>query len=440
MRYRIQVLLISKSLNTSGKGTLAVIDEVHNKRILHLEGTHYEMGYQHGYLLAEEIPGFLYEYAREGVRSLKLEEIGEKIAGSDFENLFWPLIEPKIKNIPEEFMEEIEGIMDGVFAAGVMEKGSHEADLLFKDIIITSMGIDVLTSLFGPIKYASSLFENFPDFEGSLHSCSGFVATGDATQDGGVIMGRDFTFSGKVIADYGLIIEYNPQKEGAKKLVSIGAPGFVIVQSGLNENGLAIGAHVVYAGDTNYSKLGMGAGFLKRHIMQYAGEFSEAVEMIKNATLGTSWSFLLGDGQGVEQGGAFVERSAHHCRVRYMDYNFPSLFANWEILPKQIEDNPDLVLGINHFITPWMSTMAMGIPLTIDSYEELYRRLQDTLASEKINPDNGMDLINYRKDYRKYPDTSEIGVSITLYDLGNMQFRTLYGYYDHPWVTYRFNE
>ncbi len=196
----------------------------------------------------------------------------------------------------------------------------------------------------------------------------------------------------------------------------------------------------MYAGDTDYLNIGMGAGLLKRHIMQYAGELSEAVDMIKNSTLGTSWSFLLGDGQGAEQGGAFVERSAHHCRVRYTDYNFPSFFASSEILPKQIEDNPDLVLGINHFITPWMSIIAKGVPLTIDSYEELNRRLQDVLASEKINPDNGMDLVNYRKDYRGFTDTKEVGASITLYDLGNMQFRTLYGYYDHPWVTYRFKE
>ena len=96
--------------------TKAYFEEIKGIKVLHIKGKPYEMGYQHGYLLADKIDLMIkrtllattaYVASQTGLSLEKAEEIlriGQKAA------------EPFL---PSELKEELVGIVDGVKDAGV---------------------------------------------------------------------------------------------------------------------------------------------------------------------------------------------------------------------------------------------------------------------------------------------------------------------------------
>lgn len=427
----------------SGTGRLEPIDPANNKWIIHLEGSAYDMGFQHGYLLNDAVIKFAYGYPIGAMNYLlDLQVPEDAFAGIDLiDILTWPFLEPKLKAVPEEFIEELQGIIDGVAAAGYLEKDSAEAAALFRALVRLNMGFDCLGALIYPILTPLNTLANISEeLSNNLHACNGFIAKGSATETGGVIMGRDYMNSGKPGAEMMLIMTYQPSAAGANTFVSVSTPAMVGVQTAMNNHGLAIGIDIVYAMDTSYIKLGMGAAFAARHIIQYQNELSQAKNFLKDTSLGCPTMFIVGDGRGTEQGGFAFEKSAHHYFVRNTDYHYPRIFKTLKIWPDQLETNDDILLLTNSYVTPWMGLKAMGSIIGEDRYIALFQKMNAVLENENINIDNGMNLINFLKESRGYGDDDIIEMSRTVFDLERLELRTLYGHYNEPWVSYTFDK
>ena len=122
----------------------------------HLEGTPYQIGYQNGYLVAESANFWLISYVGTGKGAEPSREVAKVI---------WPMI-------PEEYQQEIDGIVAGLHAAGYTNWDRW-------DVVAANAWADERT------------------YRGLVgKGCSAFAATGDATTDGQIVLGH-ITMAGK---------------------------------------------------------------------------------------------------------------------------------------------------------------------------------------------------------------------------------------------------
>lgn len=407
------------------------LENLGGKCLLRVEGSPYEMGYQHGYMLAS------------GVRRMTKEFIYAVVEGYGIPRELADLLKPLLvamckaneKFIPREFREEMKGIVDGANCYGNLHLENWE-NLSYEDVLLLNLGFDVLLSIAYPLVTPLLPLEKLgiP----SPLSCDGFVVQNRATPDGKVRMGRNFMFTAEVFSEEALLIEYVPNK--GKRFVSVTAPGFVGVTSAMSEEGIAIGMDMVPAMNTRPAVVGMGCLLLARKVVQFSRSLEEAVCTIKRAVRGTPWLYIVGDGGGGRRCGAVVETSADFCEVRYNDYIYPSKFK-FLPLPKQIEEYEDVVALANHYIVPEMilKTGSYAINDSLSRYEELVRRL--TEAYGRIDDNKGRELVNYLWHWGYYgKDPSKpIGGSRTLYNLTDKKLYALYGTYGDNWACYDFS-
>ena len=95
--------------------------------------------------------------------------------------------------------------------------------------------------------------------------------------------------------------------------MSVSYAGFVGATAAMNSRGIGIGCDMVPALDCTPGEFGMGVLLTCRNVVQYAGELSEAVDMINASKRGVSWSYVLGDGVGEDVGGGDVSVGCNVC-------------------------------------------------------------------------------------------------------------------------------
>jgi hypothetical protein len=156
---------------------------------LHIEGEPYERGYQHGYLMAREIP----EYMARCAADLGTNETGWGNLRTQANALF-------LRGFDREILEEMRGIADGASEAGARWQG-RKLDLV--DVVVTNITVELgelrsamtvtptgLENLnFAPPSY----FDKKRDVPGNVpfgDRCSAFAATGPATRDGKMVIGH----------------------------------------------------------------------------------------------------------------------------------------------------------------------------------------------------------------------------------------------------------
>ena len=163
---------------------------------VHLQGDPYQIGFQNGYLAADVANQQLIYYpGTEGGYRDWLREMAETI---------WPMV-------PQEYQEEMEGIVDGLHAAGY-----DMWDIW--DIVALNAWAE----------------------EEAYGSCSAFIATGDATTDGQIVMGH-ITMS-DIAFDYmwRVIFEVRPDEGYAFRHQSTGGVIWSGIDWYINEAGLMV--------------------------------------------------------------------------------------------------------------------------------------------------------------------------------------------------------
>ncbi|RLF42204.1 MAG: hypothetical protein DRN12_01025 [Thermoplasmata archaeon] len=258
------------------------LEEQDGVKILHLKGSCYEMGYQHGSLLREE--------CRENLRAFLN---FAKYFGYSYDD-FLKLWRKAEEYIPQEYREEMQGLADG---AGVS----------FDDVAVGNIIV-------------------------MLIHCSGFAAWGSATIDGKLYQLRSLDFpmfikdpiTGKSIQENSIIIIREPSNGFASLDPSFA--GFIGSLGGINENCIAVEVLSSWSDDEQYNGIPM--VFRQRMVLDHAASIEDAIDILtSNRTCG--WNFIVSDGK-IPIGYA-VEVTANYSYVGTWNNTIESTYPFWVI-------------------------------------------------------------------------------------------------------------
>jgi len=240
----------TKTLARCGAGFL---EDVDGYRVLHVKGEPYEMGYQQGALLRDDI--------RESVRFLfevKAKELKVELAGLKLLNpkrAIQGIASQQRKYVPERFFDEMRGVADG-------------AGLDVQDIIVAN-------------------------FIPELFHCSGFAISGSATKDGTLYHGR--------ILDYGCdwrlqehAVLTIAEPRGKIPFVNVTYAGFVGSVTGMNAERVSIG-EMGGRGMGHWD--GVPMAFLVRMVLEEADALDRGIAIFHNNPRTCEYYFVIADGE-----------------------------------------------------------------------------------------------------------------------------------------------
>jgi hypothetical protein len=239
----------SRTIARCGGGFL---EEVDGSRVLHVKGTPYEMGYQQGALLRDdirELVRFLFEVkAKEAtlkVGELKVLDPKRAITG---------IAATQKKYVPARFAEEMQGVADG-------------AGLPLGDIVAAN--------------YIPEMFH-----------CSGFALSGSATKDGTLYHGR--------ILDYGCdwrlqehAVVTIAEPEGKIAFANVTYAGFVGSVTGMNARRVSIG-EMGGRGLGHWD--GVPMAILVRMALEDAGDLEAAIAVFRDHPRTCQYFYVIADG------------------------------------------------------------------------------------------------------------------------------------------------
>ena len=224
------------------KASIEIIDNV---TILHLNGSYYEMGYQHGNLLKEQV--------KQNYRAIMHFAEQKNVSIDELVDI-WNIM----KNyIPQEYLDETQGLADG-------------SDLPIDYINIANM----LQIVIGT----------------KLYACSGFSIWGSSTIDGNIIHGRSFDYprwiqdpiTGKYVQENQILLIRKPDNRYASMTPSLAG---LYGGGGINENGVVFGSLGSWSND--YSYYGTPMRIIIPMLLDKATNAEEAINiLILNRTIG----------------------------------------------------------------------------------------------------------------------------------------------------------
>jgi hypothetical protein len=235
---------------------------------LHTEGTPFERGFQRGYLTANEIDDFLrtLAYTQEF-------ETGQKL--DYFVRTSSRLFRGKI---PAEYAEEMRGIAAGMHRVG--------KEATYEQILYMNGFIDILWYWWPNER--ERLRDDHP-------GCSAFIATGDATDDGKVVMAHNSWCPYALGKSANIILDIVPQS-GHRILMQTWGPciysgtDFFITDAGI------VGTETTIDAFERFSARGIPVFVRAREAMQYADNIDEWADiLIRNNSGAYANSWLLGD-------------------------------------------------------------------------------------------------------------------------------------------------
>lgn len=280
---------------------------------VHLEGTPREIGYQHGYLLKDAIEDNLKVYELENQHEAGKGWAYFREAGR---TVLWP-------HVNEEYRAELEGIAEGMKAAGST-----------KDVwdVVALNGILELRDYYLPMMNGKAGRPN-PVMAVAPGKCSAFIATGKATRDGKIVVAHSNWSSYAEGERWTVVFDIVP-KQGNRILMD-GTPGVITSQDdfGVNSAGLMI-TETTLPMAKGFDVNGVPEFARSRKAMQYAGSIDEYVAILREGNNGgyaNSW--MVGDRKTGEI--AYLELGLKHTPLlRKRDgYFVSSNFAS----------NPDLI-------------------------------------------------------------------------------------------------
>lgn len=257
--------------------------------VMHIEGTPYDRGFQHGKLLAHEIVDYCETIAR-----VRNEQAPDK-AWRDlrlFGNAMF------LRHFDQEILREMQGIADGAAAAGAKLDG-RLIDLV--DIVVINADVE-LGFLESALEGTATGIdhESFRGRHGSplraqkQERCSAFVATGPATADGKIVLGHITMSSLPWVRFFNIWLDLQPT-EGHRVAFQTFPGG---IQSGLDyyisDSGLIVAETTI--DQTKYNPQGEMMASRIRRAVQYADSIDKCVEILTSSSNGLYTNeWLFGD-------------------------------------------------------------------------------------------------------------------------------------------------
>jgi len=311
---------------------------------LHIEGKPYERGYQHGYLLADEIVDHITRWSNiihNSAKNLKKPVDFDSSEYQQMSNDWWESCRSAIKKIywdrtPEEYQNEMKGIAEGVKAKGGKVLGR---DVDYIDILTLNQMYEYMTRLdyrskgFHPIKDLLNIgkilrptglsvdekkyLNNFNSEVIEPHHCNAFIATGDATTNGQMVASQSVRYGGwwfpyYVAQRWNVIIDIVPEE--GHRLTMASGPGFIWSNENYyqNEKGIVILETTLPQGLWNNK--GYSMVIRTRRAIQYSDTLDKAIEYLKEGNDGL-WTggYLLGDTKTGEI--ARFELALYHSQI-----------------------------------------------------------------------------------------------------------------------------
>jgi len=247
---------------------------------LHIEGEPYDRGFQHGYLMAQEI----------GEIKRSLEYLTYWNTGKEWqffveaaERLFVLDQDMEENDTYQEFLDEMKGIADGAQAAGV--------NVSWQEILAWN-GYEELVDYWWPNEKSGKYADGEKD---DKDHCSAFIATGNATIDGRIVMAHNSWNEFEFGQFSNLILDIEPS-EGHRMFMQ-SAPGYIdsfadffVTDAGLMGTETTIGGFSLYNPDE------VSEFFRIRRAMQYSEGLDQFVDIMKkNNNGGYANTWLLGD-------------------------------------------------------------------------------------------------------------------------------------------------
>ncbi len=370
---------VGKVLKTYKDGILAEVETSYGPLyVLRLKGSHYEMGYQYGYLAADKIAGTWWSFARYIAPSLGMDVQTASAVFGMILDMAWLQMAPYV---PQEFYEEMRGIDDGAKAAGfkneyTIDGETYSDETSFSTIVERIVAISNISDLleedptgdmgfvlktgFSPramdfygiqpeagsppalrllqqkLKELGVSRVNLKDIFGH---CSFFAAWNFRTEDGHMIASRNLDWNENTgIADFKALTVWMP--DGEIPHVTIGYIGFIGALAGISEAGITVSE----VGSTSvFERLKGEPWVLKfREILGKAHNMDEALNFVLNKvgdgfnrppTIGYNWLITYGDPMGngknaeaanIENNGVFIGVYRRHsdCTVDATLYQF----------------------------------------------------------------------------------------------------------------------
>ena len=240
--------------------------------IVHIEGAPYDRGFQHGYLLAPEIE-------KELARLKKIAKLHYKFDWSTYREAAEKVYLPRI---PEEYRKEMAGIAAGARANGI------SLDLV--DIVIINNFYQMSWY------YLPSVSRKKTALLTKAEKCSAFIATGEATRDGKIVMAHNTWLLYPMGVDWNIILDIKPTK--GHRMITQTCPGSI--HSGpdwiVNDAGIMVTETTIsgYTGGVDMN--GIPESIRLRKATQYADSIDEWVAIMLEGNTGEyANDWLIGD-------------------------------------------------------------------------------------------------------------------------------------------------
>jgi hypothetical protein len=244
--------------------------------VLHLEGTPEFIGYQHGFLLADEIVDL------RGAMAVYF----EKSTGKNWEfyrnesiRMFW-------SKMPEEYQKEIDGIVSGVNT----KLGIGKIDRA--DIVAINSHFE-MTLYYVP--WLESTVNHKVNEGAPTGHCSAIAATGSWTKDGKIVMAHNNWSSYIIGQRWNIILDIVPEK--GNRIVMDALPGYI--HSGddffINSAGLIV-TETTITQFSGFDTSGVAEFVRVRKAIQYSSSIDEWVATMEEKNNGGSANdWLIGD-------------------------------------------------------------------------------------------------------------------------------------------------
>lgn len=263
------------------------------------------------------------------------------------------------KNVPDEYQAEIYGLS---------QYSSHEFD---------NIAPPYLRGLY--LHAAHDIGHALQDL--ALVGCSSFAAWGSKTDDGSLILGRNFDFYvGDAFAENKIISFVTPQKGYPFMMVTW--PGMIGAVSGMNKEGLTV---TINAGK---SKIPLVArtpiSILTREILQYAKNIDEAIAIARKRKVFVSESIMVGS--AFDKKAVLIEVSPRKLGI----YDVP---------------NSQQLIATNHFQSKTFKDDKRNKRHIRNSHSQYrYDRLTELLAQhKKIDPPTVAAILRNKEGLKNKP-------------------------------------
>jgi len=304
----------------------ADFEEINGVKVLRIKGKPCEMGYQHGYLLADKIALMInrtllattaYVAAQTGSDLEKAEELlwlGQKAA------------EPFL---PQEFKEEMKGIADGAKDAGI--------DITLGQILLWNTNYDQWCIYCHPHCWQvdsrlennkletqpEEKFQQMPVNNPPAGGCSSFCAWGEwAGGDGKLIFGKnEDNFNMPEQLPNRILVIASPENGIGHAFMTY--PGMIGLDGGINEDSMAMMTQLNSMQHENME--GCGIAIFTRLLLTHARNLEDAINIFQNYPRCAGIAYHVANAK--EKKAVIVETSAKKVCCRYP---MPGIEALWQ--------------------------------------------------------------------------------------------------------------